>query len=390
MVKSAAIKVDGILFDKDGTLFDFHATWSVWAAAMLERLAGGCTPTHARLAEAIHFDTAQNRFLPTSPVIAGTNREVAEALARALPGRDVAEIAALLEDGAAQAPVTPAAPLPELFAGLAARGLTLGVMTNDSAAGARAHLHAAGVADRLAFIAGADSGFGAKPDPGPLLAFARHAGLAPARVVMVGDSTHDLIAGRAAGMRTVAVLTGLATLARPGSGNPSARGSGMSAPRGPGYGIALAGIGTLVLTPDSLFMRFSGMDGVQMTAWRGLFMGGVMILAWLIVSRGRGADLRLALSGPGLVVIGCQFFNSLLFCLGIAAAPVAYDLACDIAELAAWMRGYGETRQRGRQRLGEALDAVSSRLDSDRAGLAGSVRTALADAHSDQEREVTP
>ena len=27
---------------------------------------------------------------------------------------------------------------------------------------------------------------------------------------MVGDSTHDLIAGRAAGMHTVAVLTGLA------------------------------------------------------------------------------------------------------------------------------------------------------------------------------------
>jgi phosphoglycolate phosphatase len=27
---------------------------------------------------------------------------------------------------------------------------------------------------------------------------------------MVGDSTHDLLAGRAAGMRTVGVLTGLA------------------------------------------------------------------------------------------------------------------------------------------------------------------------------------
>ncbi|MEC9104658.1 MAG: HAD hydrolase-like protein, partial [Pseudomonadota bacterium] len=32
----------------------------------------------------------------------------------------------------------------------------------------------------------------------------------PAHVAMVGDSTHDLIAGRAAGMVTVAVLTGLA------------------------------------------------------------------------------------------------------------------------------------------------------------------------------------
>ena len=36
------------------------------------------------------------------------------------------------------------------------------------------------------------------------------AGLDPARVAMVGDSRHDLEAGRAAGMRTVAVLTGVA------------------------------------------------------------------------------------------------------------------------------------------------------------------------------------
>ncbi len=42
------------------------------------------------------------------------------------------------------------------------------------------------------------------------LAFARALGLDPARVAMVGDSRHDLDAGRAAGMRVVAVLTGIA------------------------------------------------------------------------------------------------------------------------------------------------------------------------------------
>ena len=49
------------------------------------------------------------------------------------------------------------------------------------------------------------------PGPGMCLAFAaRPAGWSPARVAMVGDSRHDLEAGRAAGMRTVAVLTGIA------------------------------------------------------------------------------------------------------------------------------------------------------------------------------------
>jgi phosphoglycolate phosphatase len=42
------------------------------------------------------------------------------------------------------------------------------------------------------------------------LAFACALGLDPGRVVMVGDSLHDLVAGRAAGMQTVGVLTGLA------------------------------------------------------------------------------------------------------------------------------------------------------------------------------------
>jgi phosphoglycolate phosphatase len=38
-------------------------------------------------------------------------------------------------------------------------------------------------------------------------------GLVPADVVMVGDSLHDLMAARAAGMHAVGVLTGLAEAA---------------------------------------------------------------------------------------------------------------------------------------------------------------------------------
>ena len=44
-----------------------------------------------------------------------------------------------------------------------------------------------------------------------LLAFAEHCGLRPDEILIVGDSRHDLLAGRAAGMRTLAVLTGVAT-----------------------------------------------------------------------------------------------------------------------------------------------------------------------------------
>ncbi len=204
-------RADGILFDKDGTLFDFHATWSVWAHGVIHDLSKGAPDAMARMAREAHYDLEARRFHPTSPIIAGTNREAAECLGRALPGRAVDEIEDHLRLSAATAPLAPAVPLAPYLEELAARGLRLGVMTNDTEYGARAHLGAAGVLGHFDFIAGFDSGYGAKPAPGPLLAFARAMALEPARVVMVGDSTHDLMAGRAAGMQCVGVLTGTAT-----------------------------------------------------------------------------------------------------------------------------------------------------------------------------------
>ncbi len=205
------MRVDGLLFDKDGTLFDFGATWNAWAAGMIARFAAGDAAVAKRIADALMFDLKAQSFRPESFVIAGTNREAAEAVAGALPGSDVDAIDEELMLAAAEAPLTPAVPLAPLMDGFRTAGLKLGVMTNDTEYGARAHLTEAGVADRFDFIAGFDSGFGAKPDPGPLLAFASHTELRPERVAMVGDSTHDLLAGRRAGMQTVAVLTGMAT-----------------------------------------------------------------------------------------------------------------------------------------------------------------------------------
>lgn len=205
------MRVDGLLFDKDGTLFDFGATWNAWAAGMIARFAAGDAAVATRIADALMFDLKAQSFRPESFVIAGTNREAAEAVASALPGSDVDAIDEELMLAAAEAPLTPAVPLAPLMDGFRTAGLKLGVMTNDTEYGARAHLTEAGVADRFDFIAGFDSGFGAKPDPGPLLAFASHTELRPERVAMVGDSTHDLLAGRRAGMQTVAVLTGMAT-----------------------------------------------------------------------------------------------------------------------------------------------------------------------------------
>lgn len=200
------MSVAGIIFDKDGTLFDFQATWAAPFRELLAEVAPG--PLFAPAAEAMGYDSTADRFRADSLVIAGSTGEVAWALAPII-GCEPIEIIATLDRIGSTARQVPAVPLGPCLSALRTYG-PLGLVTNDSEAPARAHLCEAGVLELFAFVAGYDSGFGAKPEPGQLLAFSEAQGLAPETVVMVGDSRHDLHAARKAGMIGVGVLTGVA------------------------------------------------------------------------------------------------------------------------------------------------------------------------------------
>lgn len=201
--------IRGLVFDKDGTLFDFRRSWGDWALRLLDTLAQD--PAHlARLAASIGYDPATRSFQPDSPVIAATAADIAAALLPHLPGQSLAQVQHSINTAAATATMVEAVPLRPLLEALRARGLAIGLATNDTEAPAEAHLAAHGLRDLFDFVAGYDSGHGAKPGPGQLLAFARATGLPPTQVAMIGDSLHDLEAARAAGMIRVAVLTGIA------------------------------------------------------------------------------------------------------------------------------------------------------------------------------------
>ena len=208
-------RLKGVLFDKDGTLIDFQRTWGPAIHAVIHALAGGDAEKLSAQAECLHFDIASQRFRATSPIIGGATSQYGMAWAAAL-GRDDFPALRIEIDALAAAAclhsLTPVGEPAEVLRALRAMGLKIGLATNDAEASARRHLDQLGLTAEMDFVAGYDSGHGAKPAPGMALAFAEAIGSEAGQVALVGDSLHDLDCARAAGAIAVATLSGVASL----------------------------------------------------------------------------------------------------------------------------------------------------------------------------------
>ena len=91
---------------------------------------------------------------------------------------------------------------------LRARGLALAVVTSRSRRTSRASLEIAGIGQFFEFVVSAEDASALKPDPAPLLAALSMLGRSSAGAVMVGDTVHDVHAGQAIGIPTIAALYG--------------------------------------------------------------------------------------------------------------------------------------------------------------------------------------
>jgi pyrophosphatase PpaX len=87
-------------------------------------------------------------------------------------------------------------------------GLQLGVVTSKMRAGTLRGLKACGLEGLFDVLIGADDCDRHKPDPLPVIKAMEMLDAKPSTTVFIGDSPHDLSAGRAAGVRTAAALWG--------------------------------------------------------------------------------------------------------------------------------------------------------------------------------------
>ena len=92
----------------------------------------------------------------------------------------------------------------DLIEALAGRGLPWGVVTNKSKRFAEPLTRTMPLFASCRSVICGDTTPHAKPHPEPLLEAARRIGVEPAQCLYVGDDERDIVAGRAAAMRTVA------------------------------------------------------------------------------------------------------------------------------------------------------------------------------------------
>lgn len=205
--------IAAILFDKDGTLFDFYRTWGPVTEDAALLVAGGDFAKARHVLEKSGKDMVTGKYVPSSPIASGSNRQIVETWCSILGITDVDPVFERVHEmflARQKSAATPVLDLDLFFGRLKGRGLRLGVATMDSEESARAAMRIFKAEQHLDFICGFDTGHGMKPGGGMVEAFARLTATAPANLAVVGDSPHDMHmahAGKAG--RAIGVLTGV-------------------------------------------------------------------------------------------------------------------------------------------------------------------------------------
>jgi phosphoglycolate phosphatase len=211
------MRIRGLLFDKDGTLLDYHASWMPLNWAVATFAAGGDSVLAERLMVAGGYDARTKRIRANTPLAVGTPQEIAASFGQVVGGGSVDEIRAEVDrvfqnGGHAASTLVPRAR--EAIGLFRERTHRLGIATSDSTLGLKTSMAPHHLMQQFDFACAYDSGFGVKPGPGMPLAFCKACGLEPGEIAVIGDNLHDIEMGRAAGAAlTIGVLTGTSTAA---------------------------------------------------------------------------------------------------------------------------------------------------------------------------------
>ncbi len=209
--------IQGLLFDKDGTLIEFNDLWIPAYISATDEIASevGDPGIASRMLSAAGYNRETGVLAADSPLACGTDEELLEIWQRVLGDTTPADLpdrilnmfgSSIVED------VEPVADLFPLFRTLFDQGYRIGIATNDRTKSAEFVVNQFELSAFVRFACGADGGFGGKPGAGMGIRFCEVTGLHPTTVAMVGDSAADAQFAENAGFGAmIGVETGAAS-----------------------------------------------------------------------------------------------------------------------------------------------------------------------------------
>lgn len=198
--KQKKLKVAAVIFDLDGTLIDSIDIYFTIVEKALKRLNLPAVSRNRILAAAESEEFKWELVLPQE-VLNRKEEIIDEAwgVINEIAPQMFADNLDLIQGAG------------DIVENLSSNGLKIGLVTSTQ----RQYLETkmqplknAGVDDLFEAIITSDDVKKRKPAPDPLITCAQQLDMKPGNCVYVGDTTTDIKAGKAAGMRTVAVLTG--------------------------------------------------------------------------------------------------------------------------------------------------------------------------------------
>jgi len=201
--------VEAVAFDKDGTLIDLDAAWGPAARLWIETAAADDSDLARDLAAEMGLDVATEHLVAGGLFAVGTVGQLYETTLEILSGRGFDEAASRARAQKARRMSALAGAKGNLvalgdvigaFHSLRGGGLKLAVVSSDDRSAIDAAIEALGIGSLLDTVVSGNEGIEPKPAPDSLIEAARRLGVAPGRMLYVGDSWVDAAAGEAAGV----------------------------------------------------------------------------------------------------------------------------------------------------------------------------------------------